>query len=482
MRAGVLIAAAALAAGCGSPSGPAGVLTVARVSPLARSLTAPAESAIVVTFDRPVRRDSVTARSLRVFGRWSGPAEGAITFADDGRTVVFAPRRPFSPGESVSVTLSRSLAADDGSVLRPEGHAFSFWVRTRASNASFVEMARLSTRATAGVTARAYGGIASDLDGDGRLDLAIVNEDAADVTTFVNEGGFRFRPKGRAAVGRRASPSEPADFDGDGRVDMAVVNITDGTVSILRGQGDGTFAPAQTLAAGRTPRGVAVLDADVDGDTDVTVANYGSSDVTVFLNDGAGRFAPGRTLEAGLDGEWALAAADMDADGVTDLVVGGQDSRRIAVLRGRGDGTFVPAGSQDAGGLVWMIVTGDLDRDGHEDVAAVNGRANNAAILRGDGRGGLMAPRTYSIDPFGLASDLGDLDGDGDLDWVTSSYSGDWRLFENAGDGSFTVRALLPSPLAASCALPFDADGDGDLDLALIDEEADEILILRNGG
>ena len=148
---------------------------------------------------------------------------------------------------------------------------------------------------------------------------------------------------------------------------------------------------------------------------------------------------------------------------------------------------IVPTGGgsgelQDAGGGPWMLVTGDLDRDGREDVATVNGRSNTAAVLRGDGRGGLEAPRVYPIAPFGLASDLGDMDGDGDLDWLTSSYSGEWRLLENRGDGVFEERALFRAPRAASCALPFDADADGDLDLALIDEEADEVIVLRNGG
>ncbi len=478
-----LLGLALLVAGCGDSDAPGDDhLAVVGTAPEARSVAALAEGTITLRFDRPVQRDSVTSRSLRVFGRWSGPADGTVAFEAGDRSVVFTPRRPFSAGESVSVTLSRTLAGADGRALRPGGYAFSFWTRARPASVRFEEVERLSTRPLPLVASRAYGGVASDLDGDGRLDLAIVNEDAADVAVFLSDGGFRFRPAGRAAVGRRASPSEPADFDGDGRVDLAVVNIADATVSILMGRGDGSFDLARNVRVGDTPRGLAVLDADGDGDTDIAVASFRASAVTLLTNDGSGHFVAGPALDAGVDGEWALAAADMDGDGLMDLVVGGQGSERIAVLRGRGDGTLERQGSQDAGGATWMLVTGDLDRDGREDVAVVNGRSNNAAVLRGDGRGGLEAPRIHPIAPFGLASDLGDMDGDGDLDWLTSSFSGEWRLFENRGDLAFDVRTLFRAPRAASCALPFDADGDGDLDLALIDEVADEVILVRNEG
>ncbi len=470
-----------LAASCGEGKPPEEEsLAVVDAGP--RSIAAPTDGVITLRFDRPLRRDSVTQDSLRVFGRWSGPATGVVSFDDGDRTLVFSPQRPFSAGESVAVTLSHALAGADGRSLRAGGFAFSFWTRTRPASLRFEEAARLSTRPLPHIGSRAYGGAASDLDGDGRLDLAIVNEDSADVSVFLNEGLFQFRRGERAAVGRRASPSEPADFDGDGRVDLAVVNIADSTVSILMGRGDGRFDLARTVPVGQTPRGIAVLDGDGDGDTDIAVASFGASSVTLLTNDGEGHFAAGPGIDAGVAGEWALAAADMDADGIMDLAVGGQESQRIAVLRGRGDLRFETMGSQAAGGATWMLVAGDLDRDGREDVAVVNGRSDTAAVLRGDGRGGLEVPRVYPIAPFGLASDLGDMDGDGDLDWLTSSFTGEWRLFENGGDGGFAVRTLFRAPRAASCALPFDADGDGDLDLALIDEVADEVILVRNEG
>jgi hypothetical protein len=93
-----------------------------------------------------------------------------------------------------------------------------------------------------------------------------------------------------------------------------------------------------------------------------------------------------------------------------------------------------------------------------------------------------MPPDTYLTDPFPLATDLGDIDGDGDLDWITSSFSGDWFVYENTGQGLFALREELPSPSAASCALLADLDGDGDLDAALIDELADVVLIQHNDG
>jgi hypothetical protein len=133
-----------------------------------------------------------------------------------------------------------------------------------------------------------------------------------------------------------------------------------------------------------------------------------------------------------------------------------------------------------------MINTGDVNGDGHEDVASANSDSNNGAILWGTGLGYLLPPVTSPTDPFPLATDLGDLDGDGDLDWITSSFFGDWNLFLNNGGqqggqpGTFTFDTNFPAAEAASCALFLDFDNDNDLDLALIDEIADEVILIRN--
>jgi hypothetical protein len=185
-------------------------------------------------------------------------------------------------------------------------------------------------------------------------------------------------------------------------------------------------------------------------------------------------------------GEYALAAADMNEDLILDLIVGARASSTMVVNRGNGDGTFSFVSSQSSPGGTWMINFGDVNLDGHEDIATANSDNATGSILLGDGLGNLQAPYTVSTDSFTLATDLGDIDGDGDLDWMTSSFFGDWNLFLNNGGqqggqvGTFTFDRSFTAPQAASCSLFLDFDNDGDLDLALIDEIADQVLLYKN--
>lgn len=461
-------------------------LRVVGTRPSAHVVDAAPDGAIEVRFDRDVQRGSVDSNSFWVFGRWSGPLVGPISFASGDSAIRITPTLPLSAGERVTVVLSHDLRGADGSVMRSAGFCYRYWTRAIPANLQFNEVVRQSTRDQPAVQTRSYGGFAANLNDDRLLDLGIVNEETADVRVFLNTGdrGARFAAflQPPTPVGARASPSETSDFDRDGNLDVCVVNIDANNVSILLGRGDGTFEPHQTVNVGVAPRGVTVLDADGDGDIDIANTNLGTNDVTVLLNDGRGSFQVGLQFDAGGDGEWAIDSEDMDDDGVLDLVVGCQRSQTVHVSRGLGNGTYTEVGSASSGGPVWMLNCGDVSGDGREDVVVVNSHADNAAVLLGDGRGRLGAPAIHVTDPFPLASDLGDMDGDGDLDWVTSSFEGDWLLFTNGGGGTFRLRRRFEAPRAASCAIPFDMDDDGDLDLALVDEIADVIVVYENVG
>jgi hypothetical protein len=460
-------------------------LLVISAEPAARMISAPRQAAIVVRFNKAIKPESIVKRqSFWAFARWSGSVDGNFSFLDDNKTVVLTTDRPFSAGETVMVILSHDIQAADGSHLRAGGYSWQFWVKAKPATLEFTRIASLTTNISA--SSRPYGAVGSDLNHDGWLDLAVINEDTADLRIYMNRadntGLLNAFEQPTTALGNRASPSEPSDFNGDGHVDICVANINDNTISVLLGNGDGSFAPQQLINVGNAPRGIAVLDFDGDGDIDIVNTNFESNNLSLLENDGLGHFKLLATIDSGDDGEWALAAADMDEDGLLDVVVGSQNSRSIKTLKNRGDGSFQAYPSRSAQGNVWMLVIGDVNNDGHEDVATVNSIDDNGSILKGDGKGTFMAANLVALDPFPLASDLGDLDGDGDLDWVTSSFSGDWLLLSNNAAGQFSFNQRFQAPIAASCAVLFDVDNDLDLDLALIDEQRDTVFIMSNQG
>jgi hypothetical protein len=64
------------------------------------------------------------------------------------------------------------------------------------------------------------------------------------------------------------------DFNGDGHLDLAVVNEASVSVSVLLGDGTGSFGPQTTFKVGVGPWTVAFGDFDGDGRLDLAVVNY----------------------------------------------------------------------------------------------------------------------------------------------------------------------------------------------------------------
>ena len=477
--------AASVIAVLGSWAGAVGQpLSVTAVSPQANMVAAPETAAIVVDFDRALDPGSVTAANFWAFGRNRGRIDGTLGLSNGDTRVTLTPAAPMVAGDMVTVYLSRFLKGADQVALRPGGYSFQFWVRVKPAAMDWRLIQTLTTRTTPGSPTQAYGGVASDLDSDGWMDLTIVHEITADLRVFRNKadasGTFHpfFQPT--FAVGSRASPSESADFNRDGSPDICVANITAGTVSVLLGLGDGRYAPQQSIPVGAAPRGIAVLDIDGDGDQDIACTNSGANNMCVMLNNGSGVLGAPAFFQGGGQDEWSLGAADMTGDGLLDLVVGSQTDNRIIVCENDGGGAFIPQQPLPVGGQTWVIQLGDLNGDRKVDAVSANSLTNNGAVLLGDGQGGFAAPVIYAADPFTLSTDLADLDGDGDLDWNLSSYGGDWRFYLNDGSGAFTFDREIPAPEAASCTVYLDFDNDRDTDLALIDEEADVVLLYAN--
>jgi VCBS repeat-containing protein len=128
-----------------------------------------------------------------------------------------------------------------------------------------------------------------DINGDGKPDLAIAIFASDFVSVQFGNGDGTFQPGTPIGNGGQAGLFSVAlgDLDGDGKLDLAVTNINSNTVSARLGNGDGTFAAPTFLATGTSPTIVRMADLNGDGALDLAVANLNDWNVSVLLNNSA---------------------------------------------------------------------------------------------------------------------------------------------------------------------------------------------------
>lgn len=460
-----------------------GQLGVTGTDPMGNALSVSTAADVRITFDAALDAGTVDATSVRVFGRWSGVVDGAVSVVGAGDEILFEPARPFFPGEMVTLMISSAVESATGDPLSG-GFVSGFWTRSRSSSAAFTLAETIEVRVDGEVFIQAYGAYAGDLDRDGAPDFTIPNETSGDVRIMHNDGCGSFAAPEIYVLPLDSVPSsnEGQDFDGDGWIDFATANQGGDTTTVLMNDGAGSFLPPTTSPSGTTPRGLVTLDVEGDGDIDLAIASRFSSNIALHRGNGDGTFAAPTFFEGGGAAETSLAAVDANGDGLFDLYAGHHDSQNVTSLLGDGTGNFVVADDIAAGGRPWMMAHGDVDADGVVDAAWCNSNTGGAGVSMGDGSGGLSAADLYPGGSFSLAIDLGDLDADGDLDLVVSSFgSGDYRVLRNNGSGNFAHVATFDATVAGSCAIVVDYDRDGDMDLVGIDELADEVFLFEHG-
>jgi tetratricopeptide (TPR) repeat protein len=206
---------------------------------------------------------------------------------------------------------------------------------------------------------RGLGVVAADLDEDGRIDLFVANDTTANFF-FHNKGGFTFEERGEES-GLSAGSSGGylagmgvacGDLDGDGRIDLAVTNFFGESTTLYHNHGGGLFSDrgaATGLAAATRVMlgfGLAALDANNDGVLDLAQANGHIDDyrptlpfqmnAQLILGDGVGGFVD---VSAGAGPPWqvlrvarGLAVGDIDNDGRVDVLLVAQQAP-LSLLR-----------------------------------------------------------------------------------------------------------------------------------------------------
>ncbi|WP_020601497.1 beta strand repeat-containing protein [Spirosoma spitsbergense] len=309
-----------------------------------------------------------------------------------------------------------------------------------------------------------------DFNGDGKLDLAIVNQSVYTVGILLNTGNGTFGPVTTYTAGSQPRSVAVGDFNGDGKPDLAVGNVSSKNVSILLNTGGGSFGAATNFPVGMQPRSIAVGDFNSDGKPDVATGNYASNNVSILLNAGGGDFGGATNFAVGTAPN-SLVAGDFNGDGKVDLATANYLSNNVSILLGNGSGSFSSAAPLAVALGPDKIISGDFNGDGRLDLAVLaTGTPTSTptiAILLGNGSGGFGAAPTISLGFNSYSIDAGDFNGDGKTDLVAGGYTtSNVVVFLSNGDGSFGTGTAFATGVYPFVVLAGDFNGDGKLDLA----------------
>ena len=234
----------------------------------------------------------------------------------------------------------------------------------------------------------------ADINGDGRPDLAVADGAANSISVYINtssSGIISFAPRVSFAAGASAIYVVAGDLNGDGKPDIAVVNNSSNTLSVYinRGGKDSLSFARTDYATNTGPVGVAAGDLNGDGRPDLVVSNSTTACISVFKNAGNDSFAA-RTdrflAQTGNIDLTGVAIADLNGDGRPDVLVTRNSSLIVAVLKGQdtttGDISLAAEQNYTTGYLPTRIATADIDGDGKPDVIITNTFGNTISILR----------------------------------------------------------------------------------------------------
>ena len=352
----------------------------------------------------------------------------------------------------------------------------------------------------------------SDLNGDGKPDLISANNGSVSVllnTTTTGAATPTFSANTNFASNAGASSVSISDLNDDGKPDMAVVGGAVNQVSVFLntttpGAATPTFSTRVNFTSGTTPYFVSTGDLNGDGKLDLVTTNYNDNSVSVFLNTmilgvTPASFSAKTDFTVGSNPTW-VSVGDINGDGKPDLAVANLIANSVSVFlntttTGAAAPTFSAKTDFTTGSNPEWVSFGDFNGDGKPDMATTNVTSNTVSVFLNTTTPGATTP-TFSAktdfstgvpsNPYSVA--IGDLNGDGKPDMAVSNsnaVTNTISVFLNtttpgAAAPTFTVKTDFTTGTAPYQVSIGDFNGDGKPDLVVVNRNATSASVFLN--
>jgi hypothetical protein len=368
-------------------------------------------------------------------GRTLGNAAPVVTASfsparpREKRTVSFTASATDSNGiASYSWAFGDGSTATGASVQHTYAHGGNYYVKAYATDGLGM---------IGGTTLHVpVGGSDSDLNGEGRDDLVLLNHNGAGNGLYLSWGttggvstpgivsGFNYDPA--------FSDVTVSDVNGDGRDDVLLLNGTGGVNGLKLSWGTVGGVTTPTAIAGFGGFDPAVTDmtaGDLNGDgrDDLALLTRTSAGNVMYLSFGTPGGVQNPEAIGGFGGfdpdTTAIGAGDVNGDGLQDLVLLNHNGagNALYVAWGTPGGVRTPSAIGGFGGFdpaSTELAVGDFNGDGRHDVGLLrNSAGTNSLYLAFGTVGGVQSPSLVSgfggFNPASTVLSAGDYNGDG---------------------------------------------------------------------
>ena len=377
------------------------------------------------------------ARSIQFFNPTFSPNKDTITTND------IASKLDFTTATSPSAVAVGDIDGDGKpdvvTANSSNGPNISVLRNTSTSNTiTFANKTDIS------ISAQPYSIAISDLDGDGKLDIAIANQYSTVISVLRNTsslGSISFATIADFSISSSYSGSLPfvsiGDVNGDSKPDLICISSAgNNTVSVLRNTssiGAISFGTSIDFTTGNSPKSIALGDIDGDNKIDLAITNDGANTVSVLRNTSTtNNISFANKVDFSVEtNPCSIAIGDLSGDGKLDLAIANfsfsSGGHNISILKNTsttGVVSFANKVNIATGTNPSSICIGDINGDGKPDLAVTNRGNSTVSVLQN--KGGIdtinfptKVSKTTGSNPNSVM--ICDIDGDGKLDLTVAN-------------------------------------------------------------